>query len=124
MYLQEKLSVTDFIDKTVSDVEHVKPPPVESTSFKLVQDVKDLKELAAKHFCDVAANKEYQNADWRLRPLTNEMLRYAREDTHYLLYIYNLMKRKLLSSSTDPNCSEASLVEVINYSFFSFLYNI
>ncbi|KAJ0734432.1 putative HRDC domain, ribonuclease H superfamily [Helianthus annuus] len=101
MYLQEKLSVTDFIDKTVSDVEHVKPPPVESTSFKLVQDVKDLKELAAKHFCDVATNKEY-----------------AREDTHYLLYIYNLMKRKLLSSSTDPNCSEASLVEVINYSLY------
>lgn len=38
----------DFIDKTVSDVEPVKPPPVERTSFKLVQDVKDLKELAAK----------------------------------------------------------------------------
>lgn len=38
----------DFIDKTVSDVEPVKPPPVESTSFKLVQDVKDLKELAVK----------------------------------------------------------------------------
>ncbi|KAJ0699601.1 putative 3'-5' exonuclease domain, HRDC-like superfamily, ribonuclease H-like superfamily [Helianthus annuus] len=48
MYLLEKLSVTDFIDKTVSDVESVKPPPVKSTSFKLVQDVKDLKELAAK----------------------------------------------------------------------------
>ncbi|KAJ0605233.1 putative ribonuclease H-like superfamily [Helianthus annuus] len=39
------------------------------------------------------------------------MMRYAREDTHYLLYIYDLMKRKLLSSSTDPNCPEASLVE-------------
>ncbi|MFS7917638.1 putative ribonuclease H-like superfamily [Helianthus anomalus] len=48
MYLQEKLSVTDFIDKTVSAVEPVKPPPVESTSFKLVQDVKYLKELASK----------------------------------------------------------------------------
>ncbi|KAF5784656.1 putative HRDC domain-containing protein [Helianthus annuus] len=38
------------------------------------------------------------------------MLRYAREDTHYLLYIYDLMKRNPLSSSTDPNCP-ASLVE-------------
>ncbi|KAM0041901.1 putative ribonuclease H-like superfamily [Helianthus debilis subsp. tardiflorus] len=46
-----------------------------------------------------------------LRPMTGEMLRYAREDTHYLLYIYDLMKRKLLSSSTDTNCPEASLVE-------------
>ncbi|KAI7746260.1 hypothetical protein M8C21_000425, partial [Ambrosia artemisiifolia] len=219
----EKLSVMDFIDKTVRDVEPVKPPPVESTSFKLVQDVKDLKELAAKlrdvnefavdlehnhyrsfqgltclmqistrtedfivdtlklrvhigpylrevfkdptkrkvmhgadrdiiwlqrdfgiyvcnmfdtgqaskvlklernsleyllrHFCEVAANKEYQNADWRLRPLTDEMLRYAREDTHYLLYIYDLMKRRLLSSSTDPNCPEAPLVEVYQRSY-------
>ncbi|KAM0069613.1 putative HRDC domain-containing protein [Helianthus debilis subsp. tardiflorus] len=33
------------------------------------------------------------------------------EKTQYLLYIYDLMKRKLLSSSTDPNCPEASLVE-------------
>ncbi|MFS7975361.1 hypothetical protein Hanom_Chr10g00879671 [Helianthus anomalus] len=40
------------------------------------------------------------------------MLRYVREDTHYLLYIYDLMKRKLLSSSTDPNYPEASLVEL------------
>lgn len=37
----------DFIDKTVSDVEPVKPPPVESTSFKIIQEVKDLKQLAA-----------------------------------------------------------------------------
>nr|XP_043632730.1 protein RRP6-like 2 [Erigeron canadensis] len=214
----EKLSVMNFIDKTVSDVEPVKPAPVESTSFKHVKDLKDLKELAAKlhdasefavdlehnqyrsyqgltclmqistrtedfivdtlklrvqigpylrdvfkdptkrkvmhgadrdiiwlqrdfgiyvcnmfdtgqaskvlklernsleyllrYFCEVAANKEYQNADWRLRPLTDEMLRYAREDTHYLLYIYDLMKRRLLSSSTDPECPEAPLVEV------------
>lgn len=219
----EKLSIMDFIDKTVSDVEPVKPPPVESTSFKLVQEVKDLKELAAKlrdahefavdlehnqyrsfqgltclmqistrtedfivdtlklriqigpylrevfkdptkrkvmhgadrdiiwlqrdfgiyvcnmfdtgqaskvlklernsleyllrYYCEVAANKEYQNADWRLRPLTDEMLRYAREDTHYLLYIYDVMKRKLLSSSTDPDCPEAPLVEVYQRSY-------
>ncbi|KAJ0795469.1 putative ribonuclease D [Helianthus annuus] len=74
-------------------------------------------EYLVKRFCDVAANKEYQNADWRLRPLTGEMLRYAREDTHYLLYIYDLMKRKLLSSSTYPNCPEASLVEVYQRSY-------
>ncbi|KAJ0695385.1 putative 3'-5' exonuclease domain, ribonuclease H-like superfamily [Helianthus annuus] len=61
MYLQEKLSATDFIDMTVSDVEPANPPPVESTSFKLVQDVKVLKELAAK-LCDAnesAVDLEY-----------------------------------------------------------------
>ncbi|PWA63972.1 ribonuclease D, Exosome-associated factor Rrp6 [Artemisia annua] len=219
----EKLSVMDFIDKTISDVEPVRPPPVESSSFKHVQDVKSLKELAAKlrdadefavdlehnqyrsfqgltclmqistrtedfivdtlklrvqigpylrevfkdptkrkvmhgadrdiiwlqrdfgiyvcnmfdtgqaskvlklernsleyllrYYCEVAANKEYQNADWRLRPLTDEMLKYAREDTHYLLYIYDVMRRMLLSSSTDPDCPEAPLVEVYQRSY-------
>ncbi|KAL4576823.1 hypothetical protein LXL04_012923 [Taraxacum kok-saghyz] len=219
----ENLSIMDFIDKTVSDEEPVKPPPVESTSFKMIQEVKDLKKLAAalreadefavdlehnqyrsfqgltclmqistrtedfivdtlklrvhigpylrdvfkdptkrkvmhgadrdiiwlqrdfgiyvcnmfdtgqaskvlklernslefllRHFCEVSANKEYQNADWRLRPLTDEMLRYASEDTHYLLYIYDVMKRMLLSSSTDPNCPEAPLIEVYQRSY-------
>lgn len=55
------------------------------------------------HFCDVEANKEYQNADWRIRPLPDEMIKYAREDTHYLLHIYDLMRCKLLSSSSDGN---------------------
>ncbi|GJT81725.1 RRP6-like protein 2 [Tanacetum coccineum] len=69
------------------------------------------------YFCGVIANKEYQTADWRLRPLTNEMLRYAREDTHYLLHIYDLMKKRLLSSSTDPNRPESLLVEVYKRSY-------
>ncbi|KAE8673190.1 hypothetical protein F3Y22_tig00111807pilonHSYRG00023 [Hibiscus syriacus] len=44
----EKLSVMDFVDKDVADIEHVQPPSIESTPFKLVEEVKDLKELAAK----------------------------------------------------------------------------
>ena len=38
-----------------------------------------------KHFCGVHTDKSYQRADWRIRPLTPEMLHYARVDTHYLL---------------------------------------
>jgi exosome complex exonuclease RRP6 len=41
----------------------------------------------------------YQQADWRVRPLTSEMLRYARDDTHYLLYIYNTMKAALVDKA-------------------------
>ncbi|CAN6318355.1 unnamed protein product [Urochloa humidicola] len=52
------------------------------------------------HFCGVAANKEYQAADWRLRPLPDEMIKYAREDTHYLLYIYDLMRLRLVNESS------------------------
>ena len=46
--MKEKLSVVDFIDKSIVDVEPVKPPPIECTPFKLVEEVRDLKELAAK----------------------------------------------------------------------------
>ncbi|KAF8720280.1 hypothetical protein HU200_023908 [Digitaria exilis] len=55
------------------------------------------------HFCGVTAKKEYQNADWRSRPLPDEMIKYAREDTHYLLYIYDLMKQRLQRESTPEN---------------------
>ncbi|KAL2963035.1 hypothetical protein AAZX31_17G178100 [Glycine max] len=222
----EKLSVLNFVDTNLGDVVPVKPPSIESTPFKLVEEVKDLKELAAKlrsvnefavdlehnqyrsfqgltclmqistrtedfivdtlklrihigpylreifkdpakrkvmhgadrdiawlqrdfgiyicnlfdthqaskllnlernslehilhHFCEVTANKEYQNADWRLRPLPDEMIRYAREDTHYLLYIYDLMRIKLFALSKESESSESSdtpLVEVYKRSY-------
>ncbi|XP_039063756.1 protein RRP6-like 2 isoform X2 [Hibiscus syriacus] len=219
----EKLSVMDLVDKDIAYIEPVKPPSIKSTSFKLVEEVKDLKDLAAKlrsvqefavdlehnqyrsfqgltcliqistrtedfivdtlklrihvgpylrevfkdptkkkvmhgadrdivwlqrdfgiyvcnlfdtgqasrvlklernslehllqHFCGVTANKEYQNADWRLRPIPDEMLRYAREDTHYLLYIYDLMRIKLLSMPKEGEHLDAPLVEVYKRSF-------
>ncbi|KAK7317534.1 hypothetical protein RJT34_01859 [Clitoria ternatea] len=222
----EKLSVLDFVDTNLEDLVPVKPCSIESTPFKLVEEVRDLKELAAKlravnefavdlehnqyrsfqgltclmqistrtadfvvdtfklrihigpylrevfkdpgkrkvmhgadrdivwlqrdfgiyvcnlfdthqaskvlnlernslehilhHFCGVTANKEYQNAEWRLRPLPDEMLRYAREDTHYLLYIYDLMRIKLFSLSKESGRSESSdtpLVEVYKRSY-------
>eukprot|EP00850_Spirogloea_muscicola_P013094 SM000087S23376 [mRNA] locus=s87:380220:386117:- [translate_table: standard] len=47
-------------------------------------------------YCGVQADKRYQLADWRLRPLPADMLKYAREDTHYLLFIYDRLKEALL----------------------------
>ena len=38
------------------------------------------------------ADKRLQLADWRIRPLTADMLHYARADTHSLLYIYDCLK--------------------------------
>ncbi|XP_071909989.1 protein RRP6-like 2 isoform X1 [Coffea arabica] len=219
----ENHSFLDFVDRSTSNVTPVKPHPLESTPFMLVEDVKDLKKLAAKlkvadefavdlehnqyrsfqgltclmqistrsedfvidtlklrihvgpylreafkdsnkkkvmhgadrdiiwlqrdfgiyvcnlfdtgqasrvlklernsleyllhHFCGVTANKEYQNADWRLRPLPHEMLRYAREDTHYLLYIYDLMRMKLLSASSETEDVNPPLEEVYKRSY-------
>ncbi|KAF7852260.1 hypothetical protein BT93_L5398 [Corymbia citriodora subsp. variegata] len=216
----EELSVLDFIDKPVASKEPVKPLSMENTPFKLVEEVRDLKEMAAKlrgvdefavdlehnqyrsfqgltclmqistrtedfvvdtlklrvqigphlravfkdptkrkvmhgadrdiiwlqrdfgiyvcnmfdtgqasrvlklernsleyllhHYCGVAANKEYQNADWRLRPLPPEMIRYAREDTHYLLHIFDVMRNELLAFSGN---SDDPLVDVYKRSY-------
>lgn len=48
-------------------------------------------------YCNVEADKRYQLADWRIRPLPPEMFDYARGDTHYLLYVYDRMKADLLA---------------------------
>lgn len=50
-----------------------------------------------KHLCNINANKTYQLADWRIRPLSADMLHYAREDTHYLLYMADRLRNDLLA---------------------------
>lgn len=52
-----------------------------------------------KKFADFEADKRFQTADWRIRPLTDEMLYYARSDTHYLLYVYDMMRNELVKQS-------------------------
>ncbi|CAG9467815.1 unnamed protein product [Pedinophyceae sp. YPF-701] len=48
--------------------------------------------------CGVQLNKAYQRADWRLRPIPEVMLDYARSDTHSLLYVYDVLRRRLLDT--------------------------
>ncbi|EQC41661.1 hypothetical protein SDRG_01619 [Saprolegnia diclina VS20] len=55
-----------------------------------------LKYLLQTH-CNVTADKQYQLADWRVRPLDDPLIKYAREDTRYLLFIYEILKRELVS---------------------------
>lgn len=43
----------------------------------------------------ITINKRYQKADWGLRPLSPEMLNYARLDTHYLLTLRDLLHAEL-----------------------------
>ena len=63
-----------------------------------------LKYLLLK-FCDFETDKSYQLADWRIRPLTEGMIKYARSDTHFLLYIYDNLKKELISKSLENNDS-------------------
>ncbi|BDA42121.1 probable exosome component 10 at N-terminal half [Coccomyxa sp. Obi] len=55
------------------------------------------------HFCSVKADKRWQLADWRVRPLSAEALHYARMDTHYLLYIYDCLKVELAKVPRVPD---------------------
>lgn len=49
-----------------------------------------------KLHCGVTLNKKHQLSDWRQRPLPEEMINYARDDTHYLLHVYDIMRRTIL----------------------------
>lgn len=49
--------------------------------------------------CQISANKHFQLADWRIRPLPEELMRYAREDTHYLLYIKDILSNALIDTA-------------------------
>ncbi|KAG9315669.1 ribonuclease H-like domain-containing protein [Chiua virens] len=58
-------------------------------------------------YCDFIPDKRYQLADWRIRPLPTEMLTYARSDTHFLLYIYDMLRLSLTErSSTAPAAAD------------------
>ncbi|KAM0170526.1 hypothetical protein ACHAPC_007863 [Botrytis cinerea] len=51
-----------------------------------------------KKYIDFDADKKYQLADWRIRPLPEEMFFYARADTHFLLYIFDNLRNELLDA--------------------------
>ncbi|XP_065371175.1 exosome complex component 10 homolog [Calliphora vicina] len=52
-----------------------------------------------KHYCDIEIDKTFQLADWRIRPLPAELVAYARQDTHFLIYIYERLTNDLLEAS-------------------------
>ncbi|KAI1789123.1 hypothetical protein LXA43DRAFT_1096686 [Ganoderma leucocontextum] len=58
-------------------------------------------------YCDFTADKRYQLADWRIRPLPAEMLQYARSDTHFLLFIYDNLRDALLDCAQSRAQSRA-----------------
>ena len=44
------------------------------------------------------ADKRFQLADWRVRPLTEGMRHYARCDTHFLLHAYDCLRGELAAA--------------------------
>lgn len=58
------------------------------------------------------AQKQYQMADWRTRPLSPELFDYARADTHFLLYIYDKMRNELVERSDFSNPEKNKIRDV------------
>lgn len=54
-----------------------------------------------QRYCGVTTDKSFQLYDWRTRPLSAEAMHYARCDTHYLLYVYDAIRRDLASVHSD-----------------------
>lgn len=50
--------------------------------------------LLERHF-GVRLDKRFQRADWSMRPLSDEMLAYAADDTRYLVKLRDLLARRL-----------------------------
>ncbi|KAI9728249.1 MAG: exosome nuclease subunit [Cirrosporium novae-zelandiae] len=81
----------------------------------LQRDLGHLKHsLAAllERYVHIIADKQYQLADWRTRPLSDVMMKYARSDTHYLLYIYDRLRNDLIEQS-NPSLPDGDLIDQI-----------
>lgn len=59
-------------------------------------------------YCGVTTNKMLQREDWRQRPLSTEMVQYARTDARYLLYIANCLIVELKQQDSDIKVPEGS----------------
>ncbi|CAA9962130.1 Exosome complex exonuclease Rrp [Pyrenophora teres f. maculata] len=62
------------------------------------------------------AQKQYQLADWRQRPLSKELFEYARADTHFLLYIFDNMRNELVNKSDFSNPEKNKVQDVLQNS--------
>uniref|UniRef100_A0A1A9ULZ2 Exosome complex component 10 homolog n=1 Tax=Glossina austeni TaxID=7395 RepID=A0A1A9ULZ2_GLOAU len=54
-----------------------------------------------KIYCDIEIDKTFQLADWRIRPLPDELIAYARQDTHFLIYVYERLTNDLLKAGNE-----------------------
>ncbi|KFY23961.1 hypothetical protein V493_05527 [Pseudogymnoascus sp. VKM F-4281 (FW-2241)] len=66
-----------------------------------------------KKFIDFDADKKYQMADWRIRPLPEGMFFYARADTHFLLYIYDNMRNELIDRSKTASAAPETSLDIV-----------
>uniref|UniRef100_A0A1I7YP41 3'-5' exonuclease domain-containing protein n=1 Tax=Steinernema glaseri TaxID=37863 RepID=A0A1I7YP41_9BILA len=66
--------------------------------------------------CGVTIDKEHQLSDWSQRPLSKEMLEYAANDTHSLLFCFDELRNRLIDAgSLDRALKQSEAVASIRY---------
>lgn len=68
-----------------------------------------------ENLCNVKTDKNYQLADWRIRPLSENHIKYARMDTHYLLQIYDTLRQQLQDKSLSLRLHPFELIKDVFY---------
>ena len=58
-----------------------------------------------KEMCDITLEQIHQYSDWRARPIPYKMIRYAKQASHYLLYMYNELKIQLINKTKEKTSS-------------------
>ncbi|GER26963.1 3'-5' exonuclease domain-containing family protein [Striga asiatica] len=80
------------------------------------------------HFCGVTANKEYQNADWRIRPLPREMVKYVIYRKFCLFdwfpYIFYLKMSVLVYKRSYDICTQLYEKELLTESSYLYIYGV
>jgi ribonuclease D len=75
-----------------------------------------LADVLGKYF-GVELNKRFQRADWSLRPMSDDMIRYAAEDTRYLPDLARLLENKLQEKGRlEWVREECALLEQVRFS--------
>ena len=69
-------------------------------------------------YFQIKVNKKFQRANWGIRPLSDEMLDYARQDSHYLIQLRGILEKELKTHNKSEIAKEdfhrMSLVEPNN----------
>ncbi|KAK0418559.1 hypothetical protein QR680_013639 [Steinernema hermaphroditum] len=61
-----------------------------------------------KSYCGFLLDKKHQKSDWSIRPLPKDMVDYAAQDTHHLLYCYDQLKNELIDRGLLEHILKAS----------------
>lgn len=52
-------------------------------------------------YCKVQLDKAERLCDWRTRPLNPQRIKYARSDTHYLIFVFECMRNQILTRTNE-----------------------